>query len=371
MSVVVSGAVANKAGNGGEAWVRLTWVLGLAELGVPVHLVESADVTAGSPEAAWFDRVVAFAGLTGRATLLDATGTALRGPDRQALLDLADDGAALVDLSGTLADPALVARFRRRAYVDLDPGWTQLWHAQGLLGDVLARYDLHLTVGDAVGTCGLPLSGLRWHAVRPPVLLSAWPRLRVPDGGPLTTVGSWRSAGGTVEHDGRQLGGKVREWRPLADVPRQVPQPVEAVLATWPADAADRDLLAAGGWRLGDPEEVAGPEEFRAFVQASAGELSPAQGVYAGTRCGWTSDRTSAYLATGRPVVVQDTGFGGAFRASPAVLPFGTPQEAVAACRALAGGDPEERASAARTLAEDELATGVVLPRVLDLLGVR
>jgi hypothetical protein len=163
-AVVVAGALAQKPGNGGEAWVRLSWLRGIADLGIDVHLVESADVASDGPEAAWFDAVTAQHGLTGRATLLDARGRRLRGPD---LAPVADDGAALLDLSGSLADPALLARFGRRAYVDLDPGWTQLWDAAGLLGDALDRYDTHLTVGDAVARCGLPQSGRRWQPVRP------------------------------------------------------------------------------------------------------------------------------------------------------------------------------------------------------------
>jgi hypothetical protein len=206
-TVVVAGALANKPRNGGEAWVRLTWLRGLADLGLDVRLVESADVPADGPAADWFDEVVAWAGIADRATLLDARGERLRGPGPQLLREAADDGAALLDLSGSLADAGLLASFRVRAYVDLDPGWTQLWDAAGLLGDRLDHYDLHLTVGEAVPTCGLPLSGRHWRTVRPLVLLSDWAGGPVPAGAPLTTVGSWRSPSGTMPYAGRELGG--------------------------------------------------------------------------------------------------------------------------------------------------------------------
>ena len=367
-AVVVAGALANKPGNGGEAWVRLTWLRGIADLGVDVHLVEQADVPGDGREAAWFDAVTAEAGLTGRATLLDARGEPLRGPG---VAELAEGGAVEVDLSGTLADPGLVARFRRRTYVDLDPGWTQLWDAAGLLGDVLDRYDTHLTVGDAVDRCGLPLSRRHWRPVRPLVLLSDWDAAPAAAGAPLTTVASWRSPSGTMPYDGRELGGKARSWRPLAGLPSAVPQACTAVVAAHPADDGDLARLRAGGWDVLAPSAVATPADYRAFVHASSGELSVAQELYVATRCGWTSDRTAAYLASGRPAVVQDTGFSRSLRDSPALRPFDTCEQAVAACRELAAACPQELAAAARALAEREFSTRTVLPRVLDLAGVR
>ena len=368
-SVVVAGALANKPRNGGEAWVRLTWLRGLADLGLDVRLVESADVPPDGAAAEWFDEVVTWAGFADRATLLDARGERLRGPGPESLREAADDGAALLDLSGCLADPGLLASFRVRAYVDLDPGWTQLWDAAGLLGDRLDGYDLHLTVGDAVPTCGLPQSGRHWQPVRPLVLLSDWTSPPAPSGAPLTTVGSWRSPSGTMPYGGRELGGKARPWRPLATLPREVPQPCVAVVSAHAADAADLDSLAAGGWSLLPPDAVATPAAYRRFVRDSAGELSVAQEMYSATACGWTSDRTAAYLAAGRPVVVQDTGFGPDLRSSPALLAFRTPQQAATACRALAAADPAELADASRRLAADAFSTRTVLPRVLDLLG--
>ena len=373
-TVVVAGALANKPHNGGEAWVRLTWLRGLADLGLEVQLVECADVPPDGEAAQWFDDVTAWAGVSDRATLLGARGERLRGPGEELLRDLADDGAVLVDLSGSLTDPALVSAFRSRAYVDLDPGWTQLWDAAGLLGDVLDRYDLHLTVGDAVPTCGLPLSGRQWRTVRPLVLLSDWSPGEEPPAAELgtaalTTVGSWRSPSGTMPYDGRELGGKARSWRPLSALPQAVPQPCTAVVAAHRADAADLQALVDGGWSLLGPDAVATPAAYRDFVQSSAGELSVAQELYTGTRCGWTSDRTAAYLASGRPAVVSDTGFGADLRASPALRAFGTPEQAVAACCELAVGDPGELAGAARQLAADRFSTRAVLPPVLELLG--
>ena len=371
-TVVVAGALANKPDNGGEAWVRLTWLRGLADLGLDVQLVESADVPPDGAAADWFDHVVGWAGIADRATLLDARGECLRGPGPQLLKDVAADGGVLLDLSGSLTDRRLLASFRTRAYVDLDPGWTQLWDAAALLGDLLDRYDLHLTVGDAVPTCGVPLSGRHWRPIRPLVLMSDWecpPTSSEAAPAALTTVGSWRSPSGTMPYDGRDVGGKARQWRPLAGLPRAVPQPCTAVVAAHPADDADLQALTAGGWSVLTPAAVATPAAYRRFVQQSGGELSVAQEMYSATACGWTSDRTAAYLAAGRPAVVQDTGFGADLRSSPALRPFRTLEQAATACRSLAAADPADLADASRRLAADAFSTRAVLPRVLELLG--
>jgi hypothetical protein len=102
-----------------------------------------------------------------------------------------------------------------------------------------------------------------------------------------------------MPYDGRDVGGKARPWRPLAGLPRAVPQPCTAVVAAHPADAADLDALTAGGLVPARPAAVATPAAYRSFVQQSAGELSVAQEMYSATACGWTSDRTAAYLAAG------------------------------------------------------------------------
>jgi hypothetical protein len=127
--------------------------------------------------------------------------------------------------------------------------------------------------------------------------------------------------------------------------------------------------LTAGGWSLLGPDAVATPAAYRGFVQSSAGELSVAQEMYSATGCGWTSDRTAAYLAAGRPAVVQDTGFAGDLRRSPALRAFRTPEQAADACRGLAASDPEELADASRRLAASAFSTRTVLPPVLELLG--
>src|SRR4051812_14707477 len=366
-TVVVSGAIANKHLNGGEAWVRLSWILGLQRLGCRVMFVEQLD-SAGEQSAgrAYFDAVVQQFGLTDSAALLLGNGQT-SGLAFADLLDAAADADLLVNISGHLHEPELMRRLRRKAYVDLDPGFTQFWHVEGNTGPRLAGHDVYFTVGENIGTdvCTIPTAGFDWRPVPPPVVLDQWP---VAGGdGAFTTIGAWRGAFGPVVHDGHTYGLKVHEFRKVIELPTRVPDAeFEIALDIHPGDAKDREALIANGWRLSDPRvEAPGPHEFRSFVQRSGAEFSVAQGIYVETRSGWFSDRTVRYLASGKPALVQDTGFSRNYPTGEGLVPFSSLDEAVAGAARIAG-DHERHAAAARALAEERFDSDTVLTRFLE-----
>jgi hypothetical protein len=198
------------------------------------------------------------------------------------------------------------------------------------------------------------------------VTLEDWPLTPPPAAGRFTTVATWRSPLGTLAHGGQEFGGKHHQWRRLVDLPRRSSQEFEIALQIDPADAADREALRAGGWRLVDPREVAGdPAAFRSYVQGSAAELSVAHPVYVQTSSGWVSDRTVRYLASGRPAVVQDTGIGSRYPVGEGLLTFRTLDEAVAETAAVAG-DYQAHSRAARALAAEYFDSERVLGRFLE-----
>lgn len=360
--VFVAAPLAAKPGSGGPAWVWMSWARGLARLGLDVWLVEEGAVD--DPAVRWFERVVARFGLGGRAALVDADRGVVSGPCAATLRAAARD-AVLVNISGNLRAPALFETFRRRVYLDLDPGFTQFWHAAGLEGASLAGHDDFFTVGELIGTprCSIPTSGIDWRPVRQPVLLDDWPVVTGPTGGRFTTVASWRPPFGPVEHEGRRYGLKVHEFRRFIELPRRSTQAFELALDIHPADDADRMALLEHGWRLADPREVAGDvDAFRSYVQRSGAEFSVAQGVYVDTRSGWFSDRTVRYLASGRPALVQDTGFSETLPVGEGLVPFGTLDEAVAGAADIAARSAAHSA-AARRIAETCFAHDAVLPR--------
>ena len=371
-TVVVGGALANKAGSSGEAWVRMSWVRGLQRLGLDVWFVEElAGSAADDPAAeAWFRAVVERFGLEGRATLLDE-GAAIAGPTLDELLDLAID-ATLVNISGHLTLPSLFGAFRRRVMVDIDPGFTQFWHQEGLVGANVDGHDLHFTIGELIGTPGspIPTCGIEWRPVRQPVVLEDWPVFDSAHPDRFTTVGTWRGPFGPIEHGKRTYGLKVHEFRKFIALPRRLPHEFEIALDIDPADERDLAGLRENGWRIVDPREVAtDPDAFRAYVHASGAEFSVAQGVYVDTRCGWFSDRTTRYLASGKPALVQDTGFIGRLPTGDGLVAFRTLDEAVAGAADIVARYPEHSA-AARRIAEDHFAADRVLARFCEEAGI-
>ena len=369
-TALVAGALANKAGNGGAAWTRLSWVLGLASIGFDVHLVEQLDAGAGPDATRWFETVVAGFGLAGRATLLDTSGGTLVGLQAADLADLASGSPLLVNLSGHLKLDELTTAVGTRVFVDLDPGYTQLWDHEGTAP--LAPHDHWYTVGASIGRpgCDLPTGGRRWRPVRQPVLLDHWPVAPAPDGSAFTTVASWRGPFGPVHHHGDWLGGKARELRKLVGLPALVDVPLELALEIDAADRADRRALEESGWRVVDAAAVAGdPSSFRRYVQASAGELSVAQGLYVHARTGWFGDRTTRYLASGRPAVVQDTGFSADLPLGEGLLAFTDLAGAAAALEQVAA-DPAHHGRAARALVEEHFDARRVLSRLCEEVDV-
>ena len=369
LRVVVAGALANKPGYGGEAWVRLAWVHGLAALGADVMFVEElgpgADRERGS---AFFDGVCSRWGLSSRSALITGDGRPVAGARPEDVADFASGADLLVNISGNLAWPPVFDGVRRRTYIDLDPGFTQFWHAMGVAVPGLERHDLHFTVGENIGTaeCDVPTGTIRWLPLRQPVVLEHRPALAPPSDPRFTTVASWRGGYGAIEFGGRRYGLKAHEFRRFIELPRALPIPAEIALDIHHADVADRERLVENQWRLVDPAVVArSPESFREYVAASAAELSVAQGVYVETRCGWFSDRSARYLAAGRPVVVQDTGFGRRLPVGEGLFAFRTPDDAAAAARAVAE-DLDGHGRAARRIAEEYFDARVVLGGFLE-----
>ena len=380
--IFVCGAVANKLHQGGEAWVRLSYVLGLRRLGFQVHLLEQIDPSTcvhpdgrpsplnGSANKAYFDDTMRAFGLSDCCTLLssgeDAAETIL--PE---LVDLAASADALLNISGHLSLEPLLSRFRRKVFIDIDPGFTQFWQASGEAR--LRTHDCYFTIGENIGrpACQVPVCGINWQITRPPVVLDLWPLTTSP---PLparfTTIANWRGSYGPVEFGGKTYGLKVHEFRKMLPLPSARSEVFEIALNIHPGDQRDRDALVSAGWQLVDPHNAASkPERFQRYVQGSGAEFSVAQGMYTQTRSGWFSDRTVRYLASGRPALVQETGFSEHLPTGRGLLRFETFDQAIDGVEQIAS-NYEEHCAAARSIAEQFFDSNKVLGRLMEEIGV-
>ena len=365
-TIVVAGALANKPFSGGEAWVRMSWVLGLRRLGFDVAFVECAAADTPGAHRRWFADVVRAFGLDGRAALVLGDGSRTDGLSWEELGEVAGASDLLVNISGHLDGP-LLERFRRRAYVDIDPGYTQIW--AGEPGDParLADHDVYFTIAENIGApgCSLPTGGLRWLSTRQPVVLAEWPAAPAAEPHRFTTIATWRTPFGRLAHGGRTYGMKLDEWRKLMPLPQRCAQRFELALDIHPDERPDVARLQDHGWGVVDAHERAGnPAAFRRYVQGSAAEISVAQPVYVETRSGWFSDRTARYLAAGKPVLVQDTGFGRLLPVGEGLVAFDGLDDAAASADAIAA-DYDAHARAARAIAEEHFDSDRVLERFL------
>ena len=243
--------------------------------------------------------------------------------------ELAAEAVAFVNLSGTVSSQGIKEASRLAVYVDTDPGLTQLWLASGQHVARVAGHDVHFTIGENVGRpgCSLPTGGIEWRHTRQPVVLEDWPLHPSAGAERFTTLATLRGAGphGALEQLGVDPGHKIDELRKVIDLPRRVSVKLELAVRLGQAGPDEVSALEQHGWTVVEGATVAhDPASFREYVRGSDGELSVEKGVFSTTASGWFSDRTTRYLASGKPAVVQDTGFTRSIPAGEGLFAFRT-----------------------------------------------
>jgi hypothetical protein len=269
----------------------------------------------------------------------------------------------LLNIGGTCSLPEFEL-CGRRVLIDMDPMFTQ---AGRFAGRDLPDYHVHFSYGANIGFsgCSIPDAGLQWRATVPPVVPEIWSDHvdETVASAMLTTVCNWSAYGG-IDYAGEHFGQKDEEFMRLGDLPRRSSEPLELALSG--ADEATQATLREAGWQLRDAGDVTiNFDAYANYIGRSLGEFSAAKHAYVKTHSGWFSDRSVCYLASGRPVILQDTGIGRWLPDSPAVLTFSTPEQALE-CIASLRSDYRLRCRRARELARDCFGYAVVLPGLLE-----
>jgi hypothetical protein len=368
--------VANFPSGGGHLWVYMQYVFGLRRLGCDVYWLEcfrrSDDPGRDAAKIDSFFARLASLGMEGKVILRPVGGS---GPEETLGLSPAEAGQVF-DRADLLLnfhyaiEPELLARFRRTAMVDIDPGLFQFWLSRGQLK--VPRHDVYFTTGETVGTPGalFPDCGLEWVRIRPSVCVEQWDRVNGSAGEAMTTVSQWSSADWVVDRAAgiRFDNAKRAAFLPFRDLPRLTRQPLElALFLEVEEDHADARMMAEHGWRIRSSVEVAGsPQAYRQYIRGSRGEFSCAKASCMYFQNAWVSDRTLCYLASGRPVVVQDTGPSAILPNGEGMFRFSTPEQAVAALDAM-NADYERHCRAARELAESVFDARSTATRILEV----
>ncbi|MAE77110.1 MAG: hypothetical protein CMJ85_09600 [Planctomycetes bacterium] len=362
---------------GGVTWDYVQYVIGLARLGHDVYYIEDTGQWPYAPSedglvkdckynTDYLHESMSRWGLGDRWAYRFAwqgQWFGLSDLKRTEVLETAD---LLINVSGTLERPDEYRSARRMAYIDSDPVFTQVKIVAGndYLRNLIDVHDVTFSFGEKHSEA-TPDTGHDWVPTRQPVVLSEW-RPESKHGDVFTTVMNWRSYN-PIEYGGREYGQKDIEFRRFFDLPSLIqPTPVELAANQGRGRKLPIDLLRHKGWRLVDPGEVSGTvDAYRSYIESSAGEWSVAKNGYVQGQSGWFSCRSACYLATGRPVVVQETGFSDVLPVGCGIVPFRTLEEAAAGVQQVVA-DYDRHARAARDIAEEWFDSDKVLRDLVD-----
>lgn len=376
LRIIVTGLIAQFP-LGGMTWDFLQYVLGLHRLGhdvwyvedtgqFPYHPIEEGLARDPAFNVAYLARAFERFGLEGRWAYRFPWEDRWFGLPEARRAEVVRTADLLINVSGTLERPADYRAARRMAYIDTDPVFTQVKLARGQqdFAKLIDVHDVRFSFGERLpGTA--PDTGHEWVPTRQPVVLDEW-RPERPHRGRFTTVMTWASYN-PVEFEGRAYGQKDVEFQRFLDLPaRAAPAVLELAANKGKKRSLPIDLLRHKGWRVVDPLEVAADlDGYRDYLEGSMAEWSVAKHGYVAGRAGWFSGRSACYLAAGRPVVVQDTGFQDVLPAGEGLLAFATIDEAAAAI-----GDVTARyevhARAARAVAEEWFDARKILVRLVE-----
>lgn len=380
MALVVVGSYVVRFPLGGYlSWV-LQWLVGFQRLGHDVYFVEksawanacydpSQDVMSDdySYGLATVGALLSRFDLQDKLCFVDVSGH-YHGLPRERVEAIFKSADLFVDM-GTHGSwlPEAGAGACLRILVDGDPGYTQMRAIVEDEGD-LGEYDYYYSVGQDVGTdrSMVPAMGKQWHHIFDPVVLDLFPLQPVCPEAAFTTVMAWQSYR-PIEFEGVEYGSKDREFIKFMDLPSRTSVPLE--LAVGGEYVPTEELLEAG-WRLRDPlATTVSFDSFRDYLAASRGEFSVCKNFYVATRSGFFSERSAAYLASGRPVVMQETGFSAHLPCGRGLFAVKTVEEAVAAIEEI-DGNYECHSRAAREIAAEYLSTSKVLGKFLNELAL-
>ncbi|MEQ1575371.1 MAG: glycosyltransferase family 1 protein [Vicinamibacterales bacterium] len=396
LRIVVTGLIAQHPVLGGVAWDYLQYPLGLSRLGHDVHYFEDSGEwpyrldggPTGDDWVAWdcsaniahLKSVMLRIGMADRWAYrfpIEDRWFGLSDAKRNEVLRTAD---LFINVSGSVEHPERYQSIPHTVYIDSDPGFTQARIALGdsVFADRVARHRDHFSFGE-MHSRHVPATSMTWRPTRQPIVMDQWsPSADVRN--VYTTVMSWTSYK-PLEYGGLVFGQKDLEFRKFVDLPIRMPSAhFEVALgrtehANWSADSdvdtalprlSTSEILRRKGWATVDAFERCGSvDAYRDYIQSSKAEWSIAKNGYVVAQAGWFSCRSACYLAAGRPVVVQDTGFTPVIPVGRGLFRFSTVEEAVDAIREVEQ-DYVRHSKAAREIAEGYFNATDVLRRLID-----
>ena len=372
----------------GVIWQHIHYIVGLQRLGHDVYYIEDSarypynPVTYEENEnytyaAEVLGKLATQFGFEGRwsycARFLADEPTA--GLSLAKVRELYRTADAILNVCGAQEFNADLLVSQNILYVESDPGVEQIKVDKGdeKTREYLGRHRALFTFGENVGTdhFRVPVHGARWLPTRQPVVTEFWKMDAPPAGDAVfTTVANWNTSGRKdIEWHGEKYHwSKSLEFLKFVEAPVRSGEPFEMV--TNIGDTATRALFEQNNWRLVSPDQPSVEWDlYRAYLQNSRGEFTVAKDQYVRLNTGWFSDRTSCYLACGRPAITQETGFTRLYGGAKGLLAFTTMDEIVEHTRAIRA-DYAAHCRAAYEIAAEHFEATKVLADLLERAGV-
>jgi len=372
----------------GVIWQHVHYVVGLQRLGYDVYYIEDSARLPYNPETFEVNNEFDYAAkvlnrLAGEfdfknrwafcARYLKRNPTA--GLPLKKIRQLYRDADAILNICGTQEFNDDLLKSDRIIYVESDPGVEQIKIDKGVRStiDYLSRHHALFTFGENVGTKKFPVPphGLKWHATRQPIVTHLWKTNQAPKRAAVfTSIANWSTSGlKDITWRGRKyLWSKSREFLRFVAAPRRSGETFE--LATNIQDRKTREKFESNGWRFTSPLQMSVDYWlYRDYIQQSKGEFTVAKDQYVQLNTGWFSDRSACYLAAGRPVIMQETGFTKNYGADAGLLAFRSLGEIAEAVKII-NADYSKHSGAARQIVREIFEAEKVLKSLLDRAGI-
>jgi hypothetical protein len=391
LRIIVSGLVGLHP-IGGVAWDYLQYVLGLARLGHdvyyhedtwswPYHPIERRQTDDGRYSAEYIANFFANYApqLSDRWHYLHLHETSY-GMSRKAFDTVATSADLFLNVSGASLLPDTLGPQCIKIFIDTDPGYNQIVLSERFEWsenverwcELIAEHDRFFTYAENMfgEDCTIPKLDFDWKVTRIPVVMNLWHPISVelpPRNTPWTTVMTWNVFKGPVVYRGVEYKGKGEEFKRFIDLPQRLDVTLKVAVG---GVGAPRERLAVYGWQVEDgPIATLSPADYQHLIRSSRGEFSTAKHIYIALRSGWFSCRSACYLAAGRPVVVQDTGFSSVLPSGEGLFAFETVDETLAAFEAVEC-NYEFHSNRASEIAQEYFSAEKVLARLLSDLRV-
>lgn len=372
----------------GVIWQHIHYVVGLQRLGHDVYYIEDSARLPYEPSRGEITNDYSYAATTLQ-TLAKQFGFEERwafcarylpeqdcvGLSKRRMVDLYREADAILNICGTQELNDDLLQSDRLIYVESDPGVEQI-KVDKKESSALAYLGAHralFTFGENIGSAEfpVPLHQFRWLPTRQPIVTDFWRTHAPPPAGAVfTSVANWNTSGRKdIEWQGEQyLWSKSLEFVRFIDAPMRAGELIE--LATTIADPFLAERFVARQWRIANPQQMSlDPRKYRKYLQDSKGEFTVAKDQYVRLRTGWFSDRSACYLAAGRPVVTQQTGFSRHYGGERGLFAFTDLDEVVEAMRSI-NADYAMHSRAAYEIAAEHFEAAKVLRSLLDRAGV-